>query len=76
MYNFLVFSESKEAGTTRDVGIQIGTPAVSSSSSTLSPASTPSIQDRAPKLYGMEGGESSNSSLKLKSEVEVRFHTL
>ncbi|KAK4426698.1 hypothetical protein Salat_1438500 [Sesamum alatum] len=60
----------EETGTMRDVGTQ-STPGLVSSSSP-SPADTPSIEERSIKVSEAEGGDSSPlSSGKLKSEIEV-----
>ncbi|KAI3462521.1 hypothetical protein Pfo_019184 [Paulownia fortunei] len=64
-----ITSQEKKSSTTRDVGTQ-STP-VDLSSSSPSPAPTPSIEERSIKLSEAEGGDSSVSSAKLKSETQV-----
>ncbi|XVE77425.1 hypothetical protein DITRI_Ditri13aG0061500 [Diplodiscus trichospermus] len=61
--------EKKAESMTRDVGTQSTPPDPSSGS--LSPASTPSILERALKRCGTENGDSPNSSTKSKAEEEV-----
>ena len=56
---------------TRDVGTQSTPPDLSSGS--LSPASTPSILERALKRCGTENGDSPNSNTKSKTEEQVCF---
>jgi hypothetical protein len=54
---------------TRDVGTQSTPPELSSSSP--SPASTPPIIERSIKRFGIEAGDSPNSSAKIKTKQEV-----
>ncbi|KAH8511241.1 hypothetical protein H0E87_008697 [Populus deltoides] len=56
---------------TRDVGTQSTPPDLSSSSSSPSPASTPSITER--KRCEIQGGDSPNCNSKLKAEEQVCF---
>ncbi|KAI4346822.1 hypothetical protein L6164_007688 [Bauhinia variegata] len=65
-----IAAEKRKEGLTRDVGTQ-STPPCLSSSSSLSPASTPPIKERSIKI----DGDSPSSNTKTKSEeeeVEVR----
>ncbi|KAG6716264.1 hypothetical protein I3842_04G040700 [Carya illinoinensis] len=67
----LPIPENKAEGMTRDVGTQSTLPDLSSSSP--SPASTPSIIERAMNRYGLEDGDSPHSHAKItKEEVEVK----
>ncbi|KAF5457425.1 hypothetical protein F2P56_021527 [Juglans regia] len=68
----LPIPENKAEGMTRDVGTQSTLPDLSSSSP--SPASTPSIIERAMNRYGLEDADSphSNAKIKTKGEVEVK----
>ncbi|XWS46402.1 hypothetical protein CRYUN_Cryun14cG0062700 [Craigia yunnanensis] len=61
--------EKKAESMTRDVGTQSTPPDLSSGS--LSPASTPSILERALKRCGTENGDSPNSNTKSKAEEQV-----
>lgn len=61
--------EKKAESMTRDVGTQSTPPDLSSGS--LSPASTPSILERALKRCGTENGDSPNSNTKSKTEEKV-----
>jgi hypothetical protein len=54
---------------TRDVGTQSTPPDLSSSSP--SPASTPSIVERSIKRFEIEAGDSPNSNAKIKTKEEV-----
>lgn len=54
---------------TRDVGTQSTPPELSSSSP--SPASTPPIIERSLKRFGVEAGDSPNSSAIIKTKQEV-----
>ena len=64
-----LFAEKKAESMTRDVGTQSTPPDLSSGS--LSPASTPSILERALKRCGTENGDSPNSNTKSKAEEQV-----
>ncbi|XP_039021768.1 uncharacterized protein LOC120153981 [Hibiscus syriacus] len=65
----LQFPEKKAGSSTRDVGTQSTPPDLSSDS--LSPASTPSILDRALKSRGTETGDSTDSNTKSKADENV-----
>ena len=62
--------EAMAMAATRDVGTQ-STPHELSSSS-LSPASTPSIIERSLKRCEVEAGDSPSSNAKVKSQEQVR----
>lgn len=69
IFTLSVSVEKKAAGMTRDAGTQ-STPHDLSSSSP-SPASTPSIIERAIKRYGLEDADSPQSNAKIKTKEEV-----
>ncbi|XP_051127277.1 uncharacterized protein LOC127248793 [Andrographis paniculata] len=64
----IVTIQEKRKSSTRDVGTQ-STPADLSSGSSPSPAQTPSIEERSIKHTKAEGGDSSASSGKFRSET-------
>ncbi|KAK6279737.1 PREDICTED: uncharacterized protein LOC18602087 isoform X1 [Theobroma cacao] len=64
-----LIAEKKAESMTRDVGTQSTPPDLSSGS--LSPASTPSILERALKRCGTENGDSPNTNTKPRAEEQV-----